>query len=130
MAAALLEGATFAPVEADEGDQIRQRREALGMGIAQLADRAGVDRGRLSKIEKGAEARGTTLSAIKRALDQLEEETSGPYDEQHEEHTVTFRMSGNFGVDVTVEGPVENLAELEASVGRLLQRMRNNHESD
>lgn len=109
-------------VEAGEGDRIRVRREALGITKQALAAKAGIDRGRLSEIERGANARPTTIAVIDRALAELEEEMSGPYDS---EHTVTFRMSGNFGVDVTVQGPVENLSELEESVGRLLQRMRN-----
>lgn len=109
-----------------EGEAIRAERQELGLTVKALADRAGVDRGRLAKIEAGEPYRDSTLGAIRRALTEFREEISGPYDESRGEHTVTFRMSGNFGVDVTVSGPVENLAELEASVGRLLQRMRNN----
>lgn len=125
MSTAVMERSTVPSVVegAAEGELIRQRREALGWSIGALADRAGVDRGRLSAIEKGAKHRGTTAAAILRALDELEAELSGPYDDDR--HMVTFRMSGNFGVDVTVSGPVENLPELEESVGRLLQRMRN-----
>lgn len=124
MSAVLLERSTLTPV-VDEGvgEAIRERRERLGLTKVALAKRAGVDRGRLAEIEEGANTRGATLSAIKRALDEFEAETSGPYDPD-EERIVTFRMSGNFGVDVTVSGPVENLHELEDSVGRLLQRMR------
>ena len=88
-----------------------------------LAERAGVDRGRLAAIEDGASAREATIGAIEKALGSLEAEMSGPYDDS-EKGLVTFRMSGNFGVDVVVQGPVENLAELEQSVERLIQRMR------
>lgn len=125
MGVALLERGTLTPVvETGDGDRIRDRRTELGLTIRALAERAGIDRGQLSDIERGMVApRAATLGQIQRALTEFEDETSGPYDEA-EKRTVTFRMSGNFGVDVTVSGPVENLAELEDSVGRLLQRMR------
>lgn len=108
------------------GESIKRRRIALGMTVKALADAAGVDRGRLSAIEDGAKARTSTLGAIEAALSRFEEEIAGPYDENDEPGggLVTFRMSGDFGVDVVVQGPVENLAELEQSVDRLIQRMR------
>jgi hypothetical protein len=40
------------------------------------------------------------------------------------EGVVEFRVSGNFGVDVVVRGPVRDLPALEASVNRILSRMR------
>lgn len=106
------------------GERIRARRTALGMTVKALAEKAGVDRGRLAAIEDGAGARGSTIGAIETALSRLEEEMSGPYDEPASGGMVTFRMSGNFGVDVVVQGPVENLDELEASVERLIRKMR------
>lgn len=128
MVASVLESPKVVGVVEVEDEGIRERRERLGLTLRALADRAGVDRGRLSDIEKGATPRPSTLAQIRRALDEFEDETSGPYDHDAEERTVTFRMSGNFGVDVTVSGPVENLAELEDSVGRLLQRMRSDEQ--
>ena len=114
------------PVADDEGagESIRERRKALGMTVKALADLAGVDRGRLAKIEAGANARDATVGAIEATLRRLEEEVSGPYD-NGERGLVTFNLSGDFGVEVTVKGPVENLDELEASVERLIRRMRN-----
>lgn len=131
MGMATLERGMLMPVvEIGEGDRIRSRRKELGLTITALAKRAGIDRGALSDIESGkAVPRDATLGQIDRALAALEEETSGPYDNAGD-HLVTFRMSGNFGVDVTVSGPVENLAELEESVGRLLQRMRSTEAPD
>lgn len=104
------------------GEAIKRRRSALGVTVKALAERAGVDRGRLAAIEDGASARDATIGAIEKALTALEEELSGPYDESP--RLVTFRLSGDFGVDLVVEGPVDNLAELEESVERLIQRMR------
>lgn len=109
--------------ETGVGARLQERRMALGLTRKALADKAGVDRGRLSLIEKGASFHDATVGAIERTLTQLEEEMGGPYDRHGQ---VTFRMAGNFGVDVVVQGPVENLSELEASVARLLREMREN----
>lgn len=111
-----------------EGKAIHERRTKLGLSVKALAALAGVDRGRLAAIEDGASARSGTYGAIHAALDKLEEEMSGPYDAAPapaaEQHTVTLRASGNFGVDVTVEGPIADIVELEASVIRLIGQMQ------
>ena len=105
------------------GERIKRRREAMGWDIKALARKAGVDRGQLAKIERGEHSpRGATLGAIERALDEIEAETG--HDEPESGGMVTFRLSGNFGVDVVVQGPVTNLSELEASVERLVQSMK------
>ena len=103
------------------GARIRQRRERLGMSVRSLATEAGVDRSRIAAVESGQGVRAATVGAIESALDRLEEEVSGPYDSEH--GVVTFRLKGNFGVDVTLQGPVDNLDELEASVTRLMTTM-------
>lgn len=103
------------------GGAIRARRAALGLSVKALAERAGVDRGRLAAIEEGASARSATIGALESTLSRLEEEMGGPYDSEH--GLVTFRLRGNFGIDVTLQGPVDNLDELEASVERLLAKM-------
>lgn len=105
------------------GADVERRRDALGLDIAELAERAGVDRATLRAFEKGTKRpRPASVRAIVGALEQLEHEVSGPYDEQG--GMVTYRLSGNFGVDVTLEGPVMNLTELEASIARLLAQMQ------
>jgi transcriptional regulator with XRE-family HTH domain len=103
------------------GRAIKRRRLALGMDVKDLAEEAKVDRGRLSAWEKGEGARESSIAQVLRALDRLEAEIVGPYD--NERDIVTFRLQGNFGVDVTLQGPVSNLDELEASVTRLLRSM-------
>lgn len=68
-----------------------------------------------------------TYSRINWWLDRFERSTEGMEnvsEELREGHLVTFQLSGNFGVDVTVKGPVENLAELESAVEKLLRGMR------
>lgn len=110
------------------GAAIKRRRTALGLSVKALAERAGVDRGRLAAIEDGASARSSTIGALETALNEIEHETSGPYDDATG-GLVTFRLSGNFGVDVVVQGPVEHISELEANVERLIRNMRTNGDS-
>lgn len=109
---------------AEMGESIRQRRMALGLTVKALAERAGVDRGRLAAIEDGASARSSTIGAVNAVLARLEEEMSGPYDEEPRDGNVVIRLSGKPDVEVVVQGPVTNLAELEASAERLLRGMR------
>jgi transcriptional regulator with XRE-family HTH domain len=116
---------TLEGVTKGAGEAIKKRRTALGVTVKALAERAGVDRGRIAAIEDGASARSATIGAIEKALNELEDEMGGPYDAgEHGGRLVTFRLSGDFGVDLVVEGPVENLSELEGSVERLIQKMR------
>lgn len=117
-------------VSEQTGERIQQRRARLGMSVRELATRAGVDRGRLAALEKGeGQARATTIALVETALDQLEAEMG--YDESdkiatEDESVVEFRVTGNFGVDVVVRGPVRDMAALEDSVGRLIARMSSN----
>ena len=117
---------TFDPVE-DSGraEQIRARRVRLGISVKALALRAGVDRGTLASLEAGDERiREATYGSVERALDLLEQEmgvepAAGPLAD-----VVEFRVSGDFGVDVVVKGPVRDMAAMEESVARLLARIQ------
>jgi transcriptional regulator with XRE-family HTH domain len=105
------------------GQRIKQRREKYGMTKSDLAARSGVSRGRLAEIEAGiVPGLPETIVKIEAALDKFQQETSGPYDEPG--GMVTYRLTGNFGVDVTLQGPVSNLSELEQAVARLLAQMQ------
>ena len=70
------ERSSVAAVSDEVGKRIRERRTRLGMDVKPLAERAGVDRGRLAKIEAGTatNVRTSTIGAIERALDELEAE--------------------------------------------------------
>lgn len=96
------------------------------MTIKELAERAQVDRGRLSALESGTSApRPSTIGAIVRTLDDLEREMGVVDDDvSNEDDLVTFEVAGNFGVKVIVKGPVRDRAELEESVLRLISRMQ------
>src|SRR5690349_2454032 len=102
---------------------VKARRERLGMSVRELEKESGVNRATIASVESGDRAvRPASVRAITAALERLEHEVSGPYDEPRA-GTVTYRLRGNFGVDVTLEGPVENIDELEASVSRLIRSM-------
>lgn len=58
--------------DAELGIRLRARRMALGMSVTALANKAGVDRSRVSAAESGASIRSSTLGAIEAALTQAE----------------------------------------------------------
>lgn len=110
----------------ERGAAIQRRLDALGISDREFHEQTGVDRKTLRKAVAGnANTRTTTYSAIESALDKLEAKMNPPRTlEPDEQGLVTFRLTGNFGVDVTVKGPVTDLDALEASVEKLLRRMR------
>lgn len=118
------------PVDsAETGRRIRERRTRLGMTVKDLAARAGVDRGRLAKLEAGdPTVRTTTIGAVEKALDEVEQLTRPLPRQPGDSDMVEFRVSGNFGVDVVVKGPIRDLASLEQSVGRIVSRMQREQE--
>lgn len=109
---------------AENGDAIRGRRVALGLSVSALAREAGVDRGRLAALEAGEKVRASTVGAVLSALTRLEAAPPAPKPTKSDPNLVTFRVSGEDGVDLTVEGPVKDVAVLEASVRALLKDIR------
>ena len=111
----------------EEGNRVRERRERLGMSKSDLAAEAKVNRNTLAAIEAGDSFNRTTLAKIERALDALEEEAGIGSPEPRQvggEDLIEFRLSGNFGVDVVVKGPIKDRAELESAVAHLIREMR------
>ena len=49
--------------------QMRMARAALGWGVRDLAAKAGVTANTVTRIENGADAKASTLEAIRRALE-------------------------------------------------------------
>lgn len=107
----------------ETGSQLRDRRLRLGMSVRQLAEEADVDRGRLAALEAGEPVRETTTAKVRAALDRLDEEIGMDTGDENGRE-VEFRVRGNFGVDVVVRGPIEDIAALEASVARLVGQMQ------
>lgn len=119
--------ADFAVVTSERGDQIQERLNALGITDRQWHDRTGIDRKTLRRAINGdAAVRANTYRQIEDWLTRLEKEKGsfdGPTGETEDPHVVTFKLSGNFGVDVAVSGPVENIDELRATVEKLIRGM-------
>ena len=128
---AVLDPPTFSGVadngHGDEttGQEIRRRRAALGMSVSALSEVSGIYRDTITKIEADdARVRASSIGAVRMALERLEEEAGMDIPTQVGEGLVEFRVSGNFGVDVVVSGPVRDLPALERSVAKLVREMR------
>jgi transcriptional regulator with XRE-family HTH domain len=75
------QGASLPSLEESVGAAIRELRQKHGLTIAQIAERASISRGMLSKIETGQTAAGLeTLSRIARALGVSMSMLFGKYD--------------------------------------------------
>lgn len=107
------------------GAELRARRLQLGLDVLPLAKRAGIDRATLTRIEEGSPTvRSSSISAVERALSELEAEI-GMDDPEQGPRIVRFVVRGVYGAEsLVVEGPVESIAELERSVDRIMRRLR------
>lgn len=109
---------------------LTNRIAALGLSGRELAAQSGVARGTVSKALGGTAGRGT-YDRLEKFLGDLDHEMTSDaptpvapdVPETPRNDLVEFRLTGNFGVDVVVRGPVSDLAEIEAAVTRLMARM-------
>ena len=107
------------------GYAIKERMASLGLGPVRLAAESGVNRKTIARAIAG-EASDRVYRDIEEALDRLEGRV-GPEEPSsrgavEEGGRVTFRLTGIYGArEVVVEGPVDKLDEIEASVERLLR---------
>lgn len=131
-AAALAERLT--PMTTDEpaetrGKAIRRRMSSLGLNTTGLAIEAKLDRGTVGRAMKDTPTtQEATYDRIEATLDRLEHELGhgGPDAVlSTEQGLIEFEVTGDFGVRVVVKGPIENAAELEESVARLIRDIRN-----
>lgn len=105
------------------GAAIQRRLDELGLSDREWHRETGIDRKTLNRaIADEPSVRSSTYGAIESALDKIERRIRGG-DIKPEGDLVTFKLSGNFGVEVTVQGPVANVEELEAAVERLIRKM-------
>lgn len=107
---------------------MKARREHLGMNASGLAKLAGVDRGKLRAFEDGEDQPSEAwIGRVVRALDGFEAETGhrpGEVAESTRPPMIRFTVEGVYGAKaLVVEGPVDNLAELEAAVDRIMRRL-------
>jgi transcriptional regulator with XRE-family HTH domain len=122
-------------VTEDVGRRIKERRTRIGMPVKALAERAGVDRGRLAAIEAGSatNVRPATIGAIERALDVLEVQMGIVEHEptvgaerigEPEDDLVEFIIEGTDGIRAIVKGPVRNMDELQAAARKLIEGLK------
>jgi transcriptional regulator with XRE-family HTH domain len=111
------------------GEALRQRREAIGLDIAQLAREAHVSRTTLHHLEDGKTKKPST-SVLKKLLDALDaaEAESGvtqvvPSEAPNVE-MIEFEVAGDFGVKVVVRGPVSEHETLRADVSEIIRSIR------
>jgi transcriptional regulator with XRE-family HTH domain len=130
----------MAVVDRQQGDRLavaaeyRDRRNRLGLSQEALADRAGVDRSRIKKVEEGdTSVRDSTIGAIGWALTDLEREMGMDLPStvrtlgEPAEDMVEFSVEGNFGVRAVVKGPVRDIDALREAVARLIADMNREH---
>jgi hypothetical protein len=118
--------------DSERGQRIQERLDKLRISDRQFQERSGIDRKTLRRAVAGGEhVRESTYRAIESWLDRLERIAAGfdglkdePEPEPQGQGIVKYRLKGDFGVDLLVEGPVDNLAALEASVVRMMREMR------
>jgi DNA-binding XRE family transcriptional regulator len=116
------------------GAHFRLRRERLDMTQDELAAEAGVNRDTVSAIESGkgsAKTRRKVDEALTRAEDEarLQPMPAEPEPTEAEPepspHFIRFKVEGVYGARaLVVEAPVENLAELEEMVDRIMRRLQ------
>lgn len=105
---------------------MHRRRERIGVTLIDLARLAGINRDTVAAIEEGKGFRRDSLTKIERALTELEVEHGlGPIEAPEEEspratRNVVITLGEGRG-RVVVEGPVEDLVELEAAAERLFR---------
>lgn len=122
---AVVDGANFALVTNERGEAIQARLDALGISDREFHEKTGIDRKTLRRAVAGAQStRPQTYGAIEAALGKLEAENAGVPPADPGDDLIEFRLSGNFGVDVVVKGPLRDRGELEDAVARLIREMR------
>lgn len=119
------EGAAELPAVTDErGEAIRRRRMALGIrSTRELAIRSGVSRSATSAAEHGEGSAGTYQRLESWLADQERAQGVGqPVAAEFEQ--IEFVVEGDFGVRVTVKGPINDRGALEESVAKIIRSIR------
>lgn len=109
----------------ERGASIRARRMSHGMKGTDLAQISGVSRQTIARAEKGdPTVEELTYARLEKALSDFEEEIGldSPRPFEQATNLVRFTIHGVYGAaEVIVEGPVENMPELQAAVDKLLR---------
>ena len=105
----------------ERGQAIQRRRLAAGIkSLREFADATGVSRNAITAAEDGHGSKAT-YERLEAWLDRFDEETGA--DEPSFEQ-IEFTVEGDFGVKVTVKGPIKDRAALEDSVANIIRSIR------
>jgi transcriptional regulator with XRE-family HTH domain len=120
-----VEGADLSTVvDSPLGEEIRRRRDAIGLTQTELALEAGIGRTTLHNIETGVSRNPRKLGKVLRALEAAEAE-SGVHvvpSETPETETIEFEVEGLMGVKVVrARGPRADRAQLREDVIAIIQ---------
>jgi transcriptional regulator with XRE-family HTH domain len=108
----------------EEGRRITERRERLKLNKSELARESDVHRDTITDIEAGKGFQAATLAKLDETLTRLEVEAGIGVPTKPQSGVVRFTVEGVYGAKaLVVEGSVENLAELEESVDRIMRRI-------
>lgn len=98
--------------------ELAERIERSDHSDIELGKLAGVSKDTVKKARNAGSLTIGKVRAIEQALEDIESRTAKP--QQVEPGVITFTVRGHFGVEATVAGPVENLAELQSAVRELI----------
>lgn len=107
------------------GEDIKRRRVAAGLDLAELAREARVSRTTLTNIEAGGSARDASFGKVLRALEEAEDEGGDVRvvpSEPPEVEVIEFEVEGAFGVRVIkARGPITAHETLRNDVIAIIQ---------
>lgn len=114
------------------GRTLQERILDLGYSEVQASERVGIARSTLRSVFEGR-ARETSYRQVERWLEREIDKTDAT-DVVEEmassnEH-VAFRFTGNYGVNLTVEGPVSDIAQLREAAKDLLRELQREASQD
>lgn len=122
---AVLDTTDFVVVNDDRGGRIQDRFEALQMGDREWERRTGIARSTLLRaFDPEKRTHSGTYDAIEKWLDVFEQENAGIPETDPGDDLVEFHVTGDFGVEVVVKGPVRDRDALADSVVKLIAKMR------
>jgi len=99
----------------DRGSALKRHREKMGVGVQELATRAGVERSSVTRAEKG-EASDTMFGKLERAIVAMAEEMDVDLSAGSDVVELVLESSRRI---VRVRGPIADLPEMERSLARL-----------
>lgn len=99
--------------------EIMRRIKRTGISDRDLQEKSGVSRGTIGAARKGDAGPGT-YDRLEQWVERFEAEAGM---DEPDDDIVEFVVTGNFGVSVTVRGPVSHIAELEESALRATREM-------